>query len=326
MKDPSHIQLARLNTPLRPLREDPAKGGAGFWLKRDDLTGAELSGNKVRKLEYLLPEAKSEDATVLVTCGGIQSNHARATALVAIQNGFKAHLILRGTSPSALSGNLLLSRLTGAEITWVTPEQYQEREKVFEAVENSLRAQGEVPFRIPEGGSNATGVFGYRRCYQEILEQCSDMGISPDFVYVAVGSGGTLAGLLAGWAKNQYEGPTPVGIPVCDDSVFFRAKITHILEAYHKRWGAPIPNSDQIQLLDGFVGDGYAKSRPEELEELISLVKMEGLLLDPVYTLKAFLGARAHRLVGDRKDKPAIFIHTGGLFGLFGAKDTLPKL
>jgi len=326
MKDPSHIQLARLNTPLRPLREDPAKGGAGFWIKRDDLTGAELSGNKVRKLEYLLPEAKDVGATVLVTCGGIQSNHARATALVAIQNGLKAHLILRGTPPSSLDGNLLLSRLTGAEITWVTPEQYQEREEVFEAVENRLRKQGEVPFRIPEGGSNPTGIFGYRRCYQEILLQCEEKRISPDFVYVAVGSGGTLGGLLAGWAKNQFEGPAPVGVPVCDDSVFFRRKIAHILKGYHDRWGAPIPDSKQIEMIDGFVGDGYAKSRPEELEELISLVRMEGLLLDPVYTLKAFLGARAHRRVGNRRDKPGVFIHTGGLFGLFGAKDSLPEL
>jgi D-cysteine desulfhydrase len=216
--------------------------------------------------------------------------------------------------------------LTGAEITWVTPEQYQEREKVFEAVENALRAQGETPFRIPEGGSNATGVFGYRRCYQEILEQCRELEISPEFIYVAVGSGGTLGGLLAGWAKNQFEGPIPVGIPVCDDSVFFRAKINQLLEMYHERWGAPIPDSEQIQMIDGFVGDGYAKSRPEELEELISLARLEGLLLDPVYTLKAFLGARAHRLVGDRREKSAIFIHTGGLFGLFGAKDSLPEL
>jgi len=312
------MELARLLTPLHKLREDPVESGCGMWFKRDDLTGIELSGNKVRKLEYLVEDALNQNAGVLITCGGAQSNHARATALSAVRAGLQSHLILRGNPTNSAAGNLLLSRLAGATITWVTPEEYKTRETVFRKLETSYKTSGITPYSIPEGGSNALGVYGYLDCYREIMDQCSSIGIKPEFVYVAIGSGGTFAGLQAGWELGGRKGPKPVGIPVCDDGVFFTNKINTILNDFSSLNPEFTFDKNAFEMCDGFVGDGYALSRPEELSTIVNFARREALILDPVYTVKAYLGALAHRRQGDRRERPAIFVHTGGLFGLYG--------
>lgn len=320
---PNKISLGRLDTPLEKCREDPHPDGVGFWVKRDDLTGVALSGNKVRKLEYLAAEALAQGATVLITCGGTQSNHARATAIVAARLGLKSHLILRGNASESREGNLFLDRLFAATITWVTPEEYAENDTVFARVVGEEEARGEKPYRIPEGGSNALGTFGYIECYRELLAQIKDENIVPEFVYTAVGSGGTLAGLLAGWAETGFEGPKPVGINVCDNAAFFVQKITGILREINQLWGVSVPDKEAIEIVDGFVGDGYALSREHELESLVAFSRKEGIVLDPVYTVKAYRGCLAHRHQAHRERRPAIFLHTGGIFGLFAKKESL---
>jgi len=205
----------------------------------------------------------------------------------------------------------------------VTPEEYAKREIVFRKIETSYRAAGLTPYSIPEGGSNALGVYGYLECYREIVEQCSSIGIKPEFVYVAVGSGGTFAGLQAGWELGNREGPKPVGIPVCDDAAFFTKRVTEILNDFRKFNPSFSFKNDAFEMCDGFVGDGYAKSRPEELSTIVNFTRKEALILDPVYTAKAYLGALAHRRQGQRRGSPAIFVHTGGLFGLYGLSSGL---
>ena len=291
---PPSTQLARLPTPLQQLN-GKCTGTTNLWLKRDDMTGIELSGNKVRKLEFLMNDALSSGSEIVLTCGGIQSNHARATALSAAQLGLKCHLLLRGQPPEADSGNQFLGSIAGADVTWLTPEEYQNRDEFFERVTAQYKREGRASYVIPEGGSNALGVFGYVTGYEEMRRQLQEQGVQARHVYTAVGSGGTLAGLLAGWVKTGRCGPKPIGIPVCDDAAYFTDRITTILENYRATYGEPIPEPEEIELLDGWVGLGYARSQPHELELIRSIATLYGFFLDPVYTVKGWMGMIDHR-------------------------------
>lgn len=308
--------LALRPTPMHRLARLSTEVGVDLWVKRDDLTGAALSGNKVRKLELLLGDALAQGADTVITCGGAQSNHARATAIAAAQLGMRSVLILRGAEPERLEGNLLLDRVVGATIRWVTPEQYRERGRVFAEVEAQVRERGGRPYSIPEGGSNALGAVGYVRAWDEIQAQAAAAGVTFDAVLCAVGSGGTLAGLVAG-ARRAGFGGRVIGVNVCDDAATFERITSALLAEMGDRWGVP-PTGAHPELLDGFVGRGYALSSRQELDALGHVAALEGLLLDPVYTGKAMYAMlsqlRANRATfGER----VLFIHTGGIFGLF---------
>jgi D-cysteine desulfhydrase len=176
--EPKRIPLAHLPTPIQKLKRMTKKlGGPEIYIKRDDLTGIGLSGNKVRKLEYLLAEAREGGADTLITCGGIQSNHARATAIAAVRSGMGAVLVLRGDRLTPYDGNVLLDRLVDAEIRLVTAEQYRQRiGEIMEQVAAELRRAGRRPYIIPEGGSNSLGVWGYIRAAGEIHDQLDESG------------------------------------------------------------------------------------------------------------------------------------------------------
>lgn len=317
------VTLALRPTPLQRMERLSAELGIDLWFKRDDLTGASLSGNKVRKLELLLGDAVAAGADTVLTCGGIQSNHARATAIAAAQLGLQSVLILRGTPPDRLEGNLLLDRLVGARIRWVTPEQYRERDAVFAEEVAKLRADGRRPYVIPEGGSNALGALGYARAWDELETQAAVTGVRFDSVVCAVGSGGTLAGLLAGARLRNFTGRV-VGVNVCDDAPTFERIVGDLLDELGDRWGIPA-TGPAVELLDGFVGRGYALSTPEELALLRHVATLEGQILDPVYTGKALFGLvstlrQSRAAFGER----VAFLHSGGIFGLFpkaGAPD-----
>lgn len=312
---PSTHQALR-PTPMHRLPRLSAEIGLDLWVKRDDLTGAALSGNKIRKLELLLGEAVALGADTVITCGGIQSNHARATAIAAAQLGLRCILILRGAEPERLEGNLLLDRLVGASVRWVTPEQYRERDAIFAEVEADVRGEGRVPYSVPEGGSSALGAVGYVRAWDEIHAQATAAGVEFDAVVCAVGSGGTLAGLVAGARRAGYGGRV-VGVNVCDDAATFERITSALLAEMQDRWGIPREGA-RAELLDGYVGRGYALSSPDELALIRRVATLEGLLLDPVYTGKA-MHALVSRTRADRGSfgERALFIHTGGLFGLF---------
>ena len=318
---PVSTAFARLPTPLQRLNQ-PAESSGEIWVKRDDMTGIELSGNKVRKLEYLIADAQSKEADVILTCGGIQSNHARATALCAVQKGLRCHLLLRGASPEVPSGNHLLGTLAGAKISWLTPEEYRKRDAFFESTVQMYQDAGLKCYVIPEGGSNPLGVYGYVAGYEETYQQLQEANVDARYIYTAVGSGGTLAGLLAGWVKSRRRGPRPIGVPVCDDARTFRTRIMDVLLAYHEAYGEPIPDVEEIELLDGWVGLGYAKSRPRELKTIRTLANRYGFFLDPVYTVKGWMGMEAHR--SNRSEGNDIFLHTGGVFGLLATGGFTP--
>jgi D-cysteine desulfhydrase len=334
--EPPRVPLA--NTPTRGhwLRY-PQRAGLGtkIWIKRDDQTGSELSGNKVRKLEYLLAEALREDATHVVTCGGEQSNHARATAMAAAQLGMKSVLVLRTEDPArppAPTGNILLDRLVGAEVRWISRPAWRERNALMAREAEALRAAGARPYVIPEGGSNALGSWGYVRAMHELaidLEGIAEYDHPVTIVY-ACGSGGTGAGLVLG-AKLldlRRRGIRVAGINVCDDRAYFVDAIGRICADFAERWQLPVHVSpDDIDIVDGYVGAGYAKSRPEELATIRDVCRADGIVLDPVYTGKAFHGL-VSELRGDqsRFGAAVAFVHTGGMFGLFASPETVAQV
>jgi D-cysteine desulfhydrase len=324
---PERLSRARLPTPLHPLARLSTQLGVALHCKRDDLTGSALSGNKIRKLEFLLAEAQAQGADTIVTCGGEQSNHCRATAVAATQLGMASYLLLRTddpTHPPAVEANILLDKLVGAEIRWVSREEYRRRAEIFREVEAELRARGKRPYIVPEGGSNALGAWGYVRCVEEIA---ADLPPGPATLVYAAGSGGTGAGLILG-VKLLGLPWRVVGINVCDDRDYFVRVIGEIVEEAIARWKLGVTfDRSEIEIRDGHVGIGYAKSRPEELATLRDVARAEGLILDPVYTGKAFHGftqelARDRATFGDR----IVFLHTGGIYGLFPKANELAPL
>ncbi len=315
---PERISRARLPTPVEPMKRMSAQLGVELWCKRDDLTGSALSGNKVRKLEFLFAEARAQGADWVITCGGEQSNHCRATALFAAEVGMGSLLMLRTDNPAqppAMEANILLDRLAGAQIHWVSREQYRRRGEIFPMLAEELRARGRKPYVIPEGGSNALGGWGYVKCVEELAH---DLPKGPATLVYAAGSGGTGAGLIRG-VKLLGLPWRLVGINGGDDRAYFVNAIGEIIEQAIDRWKLGVSFSrEQIEIIDGYVGIGYAKSRPEELATLRDVARAEGAILDPVYTGKAFHGMRSElqrdpRSLGER----VVFIHTGGIYGLF---------
>ncbi len=304
--EPDRIVLARTPTPLE--RISGLVPGVTVTVKRDDLTGLELTGNKVRKLEYLLAEALARRKRRVVTCGGIQSNHCRATAVAAAKLGLGSLVFLRTTAPppdeSQWTGNLKLVGLVGAEVRFITPDQYRRRLEVM------AEAAGPEDYVIPEGGSNALGAWGYIRAIDELLGQWEE---PPSSIVCAAGSGGTLAGLVLGARWRGLDVPI-AGVCVCDDASYFRTVVVRIAEEAHARWPhLPSVAAADVDVVEGYVGRGYALSTPEEEADLARVARSTGLLLDPVYTGKAF---RALLREPARFGPRPLFLHSGGIFGL----------
>ena len=333
-REPPRVELANQPTRGHWLRFGEALG-VKIWVKRDDQTGAELMGNKVRKLEYLMAEARSQEATHVVTCGGEQSNHARATAFAAAQLGMRSVLVLRTTDPEnppPTTGNILLDRLVGAEVHWITRAAWRDRNRLLDEQAERIRAAGGRPYIVPEGGSSALGSWGYIRAMHELADDLRGIASAdhPVTVVYACGSGGTGAGLILG-AKLlglARRGIRVAGINVCDDRPYFVDAISKICSDAEARWqlGTNI-TADDIDIIDGHVGLGYAKSRPEELATIRDVCRSDGIVLDPVYTGKAFHGAMTEvRRDPKRFGDTLAFLHTGGMFGLFASPDLFAEV
>ncbi|AJY75558.1 D-cysteine desulfhydrase family protein [Paenibacillus beijingensis] len=320
---PDRVPLANLPTKIEKLERLSAQlGGPSLFIKRDDQTGTEFSGNKVRKLEYSLKEALAAGHDYVITCGGIQSNHCRSTAAAAAKLGLKSYLVLRGNEPQEPDGNLLLDHLLGAQIRYITAEEYRERRaEIMESVKDKLTGQGYKPYIIPEGASNGIGSFGYYTALREIVEQEKELGVHFDAIVVAVGSGGTYAGLLLASKTLHYKADI-IGINVCDDEYYFRHVIDSILQDSGRYLQEDIAYAKQdFHIIDGYVGQGYGISSPEVRQFIFDFAKLEGVILDPVYTGKALFGLVEEIKKGRFNDLHNIlFIHTGGLFGLFPQK------
>ena len=321
--------LAHSPTPLQFMsRLTEAVGGPRIWFKRDDLTGSSLSGNKIRKLEFSLGAAGLQKADVIITAGGIQSNHCRATAIVCAQLGLKCHLILRGgPGNTAADGNLLLDHLVGAKITFVPHEQYStSRPEILADLQKKYDSQGLKSYWIPVGASNAIGSFGYIRAFDELMRQITKDDLNIRHVVTAVGSGGTLAGLIAGRSCTSHPTPPKLwGVNVCNDAPFFEEEIRGILHELKAVYHVPVDSTkEEVNIIDGYVGEGYAIPYAAEMEIIRLAGRLEGQVLDPVYTGKAL-----HALIEECKkgrfkpDEDVVFIHTGGIFGLFPQRDQL---
>lgn len=334
MPPPDKIELARLPTPIQFLPRLSADLGKNLYVWRDDLTGFPESGNKVRKLEFLLADAVAKKATWLVTCGGPQSNHARATAVCARRLGMGVTIVVRKPKGGLAEtqhrqANLLLNHVLGARIRYVEYETYVARDSKYDffLVEEAgkLRAQGEVPYLVPEGGSNDIGSMGYRAAVPEMAATWKTARQSrkaaPDSIFVALGSGGTVAGLHLGLEAAKLGGERLFPVNVCDDAPYFEKRIGGIWDSIENNLGLAVKQR-KLQILDGYKGDGYALATDEELRFYANVARREGLLLDPCYTGKAFLGMwREVKKTPDRFGSDLLFLHTGGGFGNFAYGD-----
>ncbi|MGH8004981.1 MAG: D-cysteine desulfhydrase family protein [Limisphaerales bacterium] len=316
---PKKISLVSGPTPIEPLKSPPDwPSGLKIFLKRDDLTSLLLSGNKARKLEFIATEVIKKKADTLITCGGIQSNHARATAILATQMGLKSHLVLRGKPDTEVQGNLFLDKLVGAEIKHITPAEYEYVDRIMEEEAEKLRPMGRNPYIIPEGASSELGVWGYVKATLEILSQLKESKLKVDRVVCAIGSGGTYAGLFLGSKAFGWKVKV-TGFNVCYTADYFKNRIGNLITSFLQkyRWKLKV-NLDELDIIDGYVGDGYARSRLIERELIAGVARSSGIVLDPVYTGKAMLGLieETRRGIIGPKEK-VLFLHSGGIYGLF---------
>ena len=342
---PERLPLAMLPTPIRRMDADTlhrlvtANGATvdrnalpAVWIKRDDLSGLLLSGNKVRKLEYTLAEARSVGATHVITCGGIQSNHCRATAVSCAAVGLQAVLMLRMDDPAVepdLTGNVLIDRLVGARILRFERSRWPNRNELMQQVAEQLRSEGHTPYIIPDGASNAVGALGYVNCVREIgLQLAESIGDGFDTLVVACGSGGTTAGLDLGLALYPHVARRLRAMAVCDDVDYFKLVCADIYQATIDRLGLRdephLRTAPVVELDDRFIGTGYAIPYPAMMADLAAVARVTGMVLDPVYSGKAWHGM----LETLRADPAALgsrvcFIHTGGLYGLFAQTDAI---
>jgi len=321
------IVLGETPTPLTPLPRLSAELGRPSFVKRDDLLGPALGGNKTRKLEYLMAEARGQGATKVVTFGGLQSNHARLTAAAASLLGLEAHLLYFEPRPRALTGNLRLSELLGARMHFFPLASKRPRPRPLESTIRLARLLARLRvgphYFIPVGGHTPTGALGYVRAAVEIDAQARGLGIGDAWVVVAAGSGGTLAGLLAG-LRLVGSRLRPLGIDVGSLWKDFPASVarlaSEVCERLGEAWGfAP----GDVPLVEGaYVGEAYGRPSEPGNTALERLARREGILLDPVYTAKAFAG-----LLGEAgrgrfgREEPIVFLHTGGLPALFADTD-----
>ena len=323
-KEPPRLSLANLPTPVVELKNLARQAGvAKILLKRDDLSGLETSGNKVRKLEYILADAVARGADTLVTNGGFQSNHCRATAALGARLGMKVRLLLRSADEDPpRDGNLFLDHLFGAQVTLHAPEEYNGRRQAL--IDDAMLAErqlGRKPYFFPVGGSIPLGCWGYVRCVHEMAEQLGrETRVD---VFSAVSSAGTQAGLMIGKALFGLDAWRIVGVPVSDSVEYFEREVHELIARTNADFGLGLAEPQTpLNLADGFIGDGYAIPYPAAIEATKLLARSEGVLLDPTYTSKAMTGMLgAIRGGGVRDGAVPVFVHTGGAFGLFARRD-----
>ncbi len=316
------LPLLKQISPLVHLRQLSKRTGTDIFMKRDDLTELGLGGNKLRKLEYLLAEAKKQGANRIITVGARQSNHARLTAVAARMAGFTVDLVLKNAVPQdtedyQLNGNIVLDNIVDARIHEIpndgTASAY------ISSLINHYEEAGDQVYFIPVGGSNKVGGFGYARAAYELVEQCRFLDLDFTQIALATGSGGTHAGLLAGY---HLQDRADVRIQAYNVQIDREPLLTETQTIYQQILAecAEGTKADMgsIQVSNAYVGEQYGIPSPETLETIKLLAQTEGIFLDPVYTGKAFAG-----MLGDIKKgqvtagEPILFLHTGGIPGIF---------
>ena len=320
LRYPERIPLALSPTPFHALERVSQQFGCGhrIWVKRDDQTGSVLSGNKVRKLEFVAARALGDGCDTLITCGGVQSNHCRATALVGAQLGLQVHLVLRGEEEQPADGNLLLDHLAGARVSHYRRGEFIARlDELLEGWRLHYQERGASPMVIPTGASDGLGIWGYLAASEEIAADLRTHDIEHAHLVCATGSGGTQAGLTLG--ATLHEAPyTPWGINVCEDEAWFLNKVNADMQDWAERNHRSLPRDIRVRVIDGYVGPGYGRAEAEVFETIATVARLEGLVLDPVYTGKAFHGMLSEIQSGRFEGcRDIVFLHTGGVYGVF---------
>lgn len=315
-------------TPIEKLeRLSDHLGGAEIWIKRDDLLGLTGGGNKTRKLEFLVADALARGADTLITTGAVQSNHCRLTLAAAVKEGLKCRLVLEervaGSYDRDASGNNFLFRLLGAEEIRVV-ETGVDLAAAMGEIADELAAEGRKGYIIPGGGSTALGALGYVACAEEILQQTFELGLPLDRIVASSGSGGTHAGLLTGLhGSNAGIGVTGISTRAAREPQ--RNKIHRLACEVAELAGVRSPPTlDDVIVHDGYVGPGYSLPTDEMIEAIDLFARLEGVLLDPVYTGKTAAGlidlVRRRQITPDER---VLFVHTGGSPALYAYQDIL---
>lgn len=314
------VSLLNGVTPIEHLHNLSKQLATNIYIKRDDNTGFALGGNKARKLEYLIADALEQGADTIVTCGGVQSNHARQTAAAAAKFGLNCHLILEDVAGTPVqdyhhSGNVLLNKLFGAAVHKSTSDNLaQDMEKL--ALE--LKQQGAKPYIVPMGGSSVVGSLGYLNCGLEIAKQLADMAVDIDIIVHATGSAGTQAGLLTGLAMANVNIPI-LGVCVSRSGEQQQNLVWQLCQQIQQLVQLPKAlEIDCVRANGRYFGAGYGQMNEATKDVMLRVAQTEAILLDPVYTGKAMLGLIDLIEQGELRGKNCLFIHTGGAPGIFG--------
>jgi len=314
--DIPRLHFAHLPTPIESLvRLSKFLGEPRLLVKRDDQTGLAFGGNKTRKLEFLIAEARERGAKTLISGGALQSNHCRQTAAAAARFGFKCILVLTGDKAQKASGNLLLDQLFGAEIVYVADRK--DRDRILQETFDRATKERSNPYLVPYGGSNATGALGYAFAMKEFMDQ----NANADWIVFATSSGGTHAGLLLGQRMFGFQGRI-LGISVDESEEWLKQEVSKLASATSEKAGERIEFTPSDVLVNAnYCNPGYGVVTEREREAIRLFARYEGLLLDPVYTGRAAAGMIDLIHKGFFKNSETVmFLHTGGQPALFAAQ------
>lgn len=316
MKEISRLKFAHLPTPIEELpRLSEKLGGPRILVKRDDQTGLAFGGNKTRKLEFLVAEAREQGSKMLISGGALQSNHCRQTAAAAARFGFECTLVLNGEMPEHPSANLLLDQLFGAEIVTIKDRAY--RDQVLRETYDKAVDAGKRPYLVTYGGSSPTGALGYVFAMKEFMEQ----NVNADWIVFGTSSGGTHAGFVLGQRLFGYKGKV-LGISIDEPEDWLKTRVSALASDASEKLGERINfTRDDVLANEEYCQAGYGVLTDAEREAVKLFAKMEGLLLDPVYTGRAAAGMIDLIHKGFfKKEETVLFWHTGGQPALFAEK------
>ena len=306
--------LALLPSPLQPAPRLSDALGVETWLKRDDLLGLGLGGNKARPLEFLLGQALADGCDVLVTGSGAQSNWSMLASVAARRSGLESIVCFYGDPPPEARGNLLLHGLVGTDVRWTGSPSRESVDVMIEAVADEQRAAGRRPFVVPRGGATPTGSLGYLLGAAEIAHQCAALGITEPTVWLATGSCGTQAGLVAGVAEGLL--PSVVGVTVSRQAQECHARVYELAQGAADHAGTQPVTAGMVTIIDGYLGPGYGYPSAEGAAAAALALHTEGIFLDPPFCAKAMAAlidaARDGHLHG-----PVVFLVSGGAPTLF---------
>ena len=333
IKDLPRIKLGEVKTPIEKLENLSKNYKNDIYIKRDDLLGIGLGGNKVRKLEYILGDALSKNADIVITSGGVQSNHVRLTIAAANKVGLKAIAVLVGSEPKRYTGNTLLDKVLGAEIHFADINNKEglstgelnrlldeEGERLVQEIKSKYEALGKIVYVIPGGGKMPPGIAGYINATSEIYAQLQEKRLNADYIVTCVGTASTIASLIIG-EKLYNTGIKPIGILVTNtlgSAKAYAERVKTEIDGYLKHFGWNLDITlDDIRLFDAYTGEGYGLPSDDGLEAIKTLARSEGLIVDHIYTGKAFAGLLDLSKKEYFGDKNVIFLHTGGSPALF---------